>query len=452
MVSAIFGFIAGGAVVLADSASSAASADCGNMPAYMNDTNVWNTVRNQHEYNIPIHGPWLTNPKADGITITWISCDKQAAGVDYREKGTEQFTRVWCDVKGGMVDYTKDLHVMHLTGLKPDTEYEYRFVSNLDQYVTAYHRVITEGREIYTFRTINPKKDKYKAFLTCDLHGAGRMFDDMLAASDAEDADFYFFVGDTVDDNVNMFRFNTVHGFLDDITRRWGTRKPSIFLRGNHDSWGRERYQYTDYFAQPDGKTYQAFRQGPVLWIALDSLAVLKENLQVEHMEKYMQEQADWLKELKKSKDWKESKFRIVMSHYAPFATQSYHTAPFLDEVLNDKSAAGRIHLYFAGHMHQYYRINAGTQELRISNKYGDFDPKKVLPGFIKKEKIPEGVPYTLVVGNILEASTIEVAGDKLIFKSHRWNKEGGGCYDAFELRPDGKIKDLVEVTTYSVK
>lgn len=417
--------------------------------AFAEDASLEKTVRNQHDYSVPIHGPWLTNPKPDGMTITWITCAKQAAGVDYREKGTEKFTRVWCDVKGGRVDYTKDVHVMHLTGLKPDTEYEYRFVSNLDRYVTAYHRVIGIGKEIYSFRTIHPKKENYKVFLTCDLHGAGRCLDDMVAKSDAENADFYFFCGDTVDDNVNMIRFNMVHGFLDDITRKWGTRKPSVLIRGNHDIWGRETYQYTDYIAQPDGKTYQAFRQGPVLWIALDSLVVPKEDLQKEHMEKYLQEQADWLKELKKTKDWKESTFRVVLSHYAPFATESYHTSPFLNPVLNDQSPDGRIHLYFAGHMHCYYRINAGTQELRASNKYGDFNAEKYPPKYMKREKIPEGVPYTLVVGNMLEAATIDVSSDKLVFKSHRWNKEGGGYYDAFELCPDGTVKDLVEVTAY---
>ncbi len=453
IASAIFGFIAGSVTALADWAPSTTYVDWGNKPTIVHDTNAWNNVRNQHDFTVPIHGPWLTNPKPDGMTITWITRVRCAAGVDYREKGTEEFTRVWCDIKGGLLDYTKDLHAMHLTGLKPDTEYEYRLLSNQDSYTTAYHSVLAEGREIYSFRTVNPKKDNYKAFLTCDFHGGSRLIlDPMIDNSGAGDADFYFFAGDTVEDNMSIARFYTTHGFLDDITRKWGTQKPTIFMRGNHDMWGREFYQYADYFAQPDGKTYQAFRQGPVLWISLDTLAVPKEKLQKEHMEKYLQEQADWLKELKKSKDWKESKFRIVMSHFAPFATESYHTASFFNEVLNDTSSSGRIHLYFAGHMHKYYRINAGTQELRASDKYGDFDAKKYPPKFMKKEKIPEGVPYTLVVGNVCEVMTVDVAKDKLTFKSHRWKNKEGGYFDAFELYPDGKIKDLVEITTYSIK
>ncbi len=423
----------------------------GNKPTIVHDTNAWNTVRHQCDFTVPEHGPWLTNPKSDGMTVTWITRVKCAGGIDYREKGTEKFTRIW-PVKGGFVDYTKDIHTMHLTGLKPNTEYEYRLVSNLDHYATAYHMVITEGREIYTFRTIDPKKEKYKAFLTCDFHGCGRLvLDPMIDRSGANDADFYFFAGDNVEDSVNDIRYYTTFGFLDDITRKWGKFKPTVFMRGNHDIWGRETYQHVDYFSQPDGKTYQAFRQGPVLWIALDTVYTPKEKLQKEYMEKYLQEQVDWIKELKKSKDWKESKFRIVMAHFAAFGTESYHAAPFLDQVFNDTSDEGKIHLYFAGHMHVYYRINAGTKELRVCNAHGDFNPKKYPPKFMKKEKIPDGVPYTLVVGDIHEGMTIDVANDKLTVKSHRWDKKEGGYYDAFELYPDGSLKDLVEITTFPI-
>ncbi len=418
-------------------------------PIVVADTNAAQTVRNQHDFTVPLHGPWLTNPAADGMSVTWITRTRCGAAIDYRKKGTEAWTRQWLHITGGLIDYTKDLHTAHLTGLEPNTDYEYRLVSNQDRNTTAYHGDVLEGREIYSFRTINPAKEKYKTFLTCDLHGTARLtLDPMIARSQAEDADFYFFAGDNVEDNMNDIRYYTTFGFLDDITRKWGSRKPSIFMRGNHDANGQQMYQYADYFAQRDGKTYQAFRQGPVLWIVLDTVHILKHKTQADQIQRYWDEQTAWLKELKKTADWKESKFRVVLSHFAPFATAQ--TVPCFNEALCDDSPDGRIHLYFAGHVHCYYRINAGTKEFRIGNEKGDLDlkhyPTKFVKRFIKKKTIPDNIPYPLVVGSQCEAMTIDVSNEKLVVKSHAWKREAGGLNDAFEIYPDGTLKDLIPV------
>ncbi len=408
-------------------------------------------VRNQCDFTLPVHGPWLTNPKPDGMTVTWITRVPCAGGIEYREKGTEEFKQLW-PVKGGIIDYSKDLHSFHLTGLKPGTEYEYRLLSNLDNYSTAYHMVISTGREIYTFRTVDPKKQNYKVFLTCDFHGGSRLnLDPLYERTGAKDADFYFFLGDTVEDSVANIRYYTTFGFLDDITRIWGTEKPSIFLRGNHDFWGRETYQYSDYFTQPDGKTYQAFRQGDVLWIGLDTLWKAKEKLQQQQIERYWDEQAAWLRELKKTDLWKTAKFRIVMAHLATFGTESPFLAPHFDEVLNDNTPEGKIHLYLAGHMHCYYRINAGSKDARANTQYKGDVNEKLIQNYLKRWPIPDNVPYTLVVGHLVEGMTIDVEKDKITLKSHRWNKPEGGFYDAFEMYPDGSIKELVESTAIPI-
>ncbi len=407
-------------------------------------------VRNQCDFTLPVHGPWLTNPKPDGMTVTWITRVPCAGGIEYREKGTEEFKQLWF-VKGGMIDYTKDIHSFHLTGLKPGTEYEYRLLSNQDHYSTAYHMILSTGRELYSFHTIDPKKENYKVFLTCDFHGGSRLnLDPMYERTGAKDADFYWFLGDTVEDNVANIRYFTTFGYLDDVTRIWGKNKPSIFLRGNHDIWGRETYQYADYFPQPDGKTYQAFRQGSVLWIGLDTMWTAKEKLQQQQMERYWEEQAEWLRELKKTDLWKTAKFRVVSAHLSTFANEANFLQKHFDDVLNDSTPDGRIHLYLAGHMHCYYRINAGTKEVRANNQYGDVNQKQILK-YLSRSPIPDNVPYTLVVGHLVEGMTIDVTKDKLTVRSHRWGKPEGGLYDAFEVYPDGTVKDIIDVEVLAV-
>ena len=129
-------------------------------PVEVADTNAVNTVRGQMDFTKPIHGPWLLNPAFDSVTICFISRIACGAAIDYREKGQEEFTRVW-NTTYGMIDYSSDHHIFHLKGLKPATTYEYRLVTTMDGKRTYYSGIET-GREIYTFHTIDPDKRAYK--------------------------------------------------------------------------------------------------------------------------------------------------------------------------------------------------------------------------------------------------------------------------------------------------
>ena len=48
--------------------------------------------------------------------------------------------------------------------------------------------VICEGREIYSFRTIDPKRTHYKVWMTADSHGSARQsLDPMVDRTDSAD-------------------------------------------------------------------------------------------------------------------------------------------------------------------------------------------------------------------------------------------------------------------------
>ena len=412
------------------------------------DENAADNVRHQMDFTVPLHGPWLTNPRANGMTVTWITRVTCAGGIEYREKGTEEFKRLW-PVKYGQIDYSKDVHHFHLTGLKPDTEYEYRLLSNQDTYSTAYSGFIGVGREIYSFRTLNPEKDQYRVFITSDFHGGGRLnMDPLLDGTKCHNADLFFYLGDNVDDNEHMIRYYTTFGFLDDVTRAYGKYKPSIFIRGNHDFSGRETYQHGRYFPTPDKKAYQAFRHGPVLYVCLDTTWPSKENIQKEQMAKYVAEQVEWVRGLKKTEAWKTAKFRILLAHIAPTLNsgRTYFTEEIC-KVLNDTTPEGRIHAFLCGHDHVYRRINAGTRESRINNEFGEVNPKRYA---LVSDPVEGTVPYTVVICHFIEGMSLDVSAEKLVFKSHRWlRKPQDGLHDAFEITPDGKVKDLIKVDVF---
>ena len=393
-----------------------------------------------------LHGPWLTMPREDSMRVTWIGRSICGGGVEYREKGAEEWMTAW-DIRSGLIDCSRDLHSVELKGLKPGAAYEYRLCAVNGEGMSAYTQVY-HNPTVRTFRTLDPGRSAYRVFLASDTHGCANMnFAHMYAKSGAKDADFYFFLGDIVNDGVyNDIRFYVTRGFLDEVSRLWGGERPTVFMRGNHDLNGQDAYKWSEYFPQSDGKTYQAFRQGPALFVALDTMNRSRVPAQNAQHAAYLKEQADWIRGLRNTTMWRAAKFRIVMGHICPWPDlgSSKLTGPAFTEVFSDETPEGRIHALVTGHQHQYYRLNPNSKVLHVANGHGDFNLKKYPSSRYCAKSIPERFPFVNLILNAHEAMTVDVTAEKLTFRSHRWYMEQGGYYDAFELYPDGMVKEIL--------
>lgn len=409
-------------------------------PVEVVSTNADSEVRHQMDFTVPIHGPWLLNPAYDSITVNWITRVPCGAALDYREKGEKDFKRIW-KTTYGQIDYTSDMHAFHLSGLKPATDYEYRLVTTMSTDVTAYcYAGVFEGREIHSFRTLDPKLDEYQVFVTSDFHGTARLcLDPMIENSGATNALLHFFLGDNVEDNMNNARYFITFGFLDDVCRRWGKNKATVFLRGNHDTWGRESYKWRDYFPRADEKGYQAVAAGPVLFLCLDTMAAgYGSAINRQIVADYYEEQARWIRDMKETDTWKKARFRIVMAHYGSHGgeQQNLVSATF-KEVLNETAPDRRIHLFLAGHEHSYARFDPDT----VLSKAGPYPSRSTFSNEYH---------YAEVYCHLTEGMTIDVTRDKLTIKSHLWSvPPGTGLRDAFELLPDGSVRDLMKIKTF---
>jgi len=159
--------------------------------------------RIQFDFTKPVHGPWLTNPEYGSMTVSWITRIPCGAGIEYREKGTADFTRVW-HTYYGQIHANTDLHHIFLENLKPGTEYEYRLISMIDKFTGYGSDSVYTGQEIYSFRTLDPKRSEYKVFVSSDIHGSLRLLlDPMLDRTKSADADFFIYLGDNVEDTLS---------------------------------------------------------------------------------------------------------------------------------------------------------------------------------------------------------------------------------------------------------
>ncbi len=420
-------------------------------PTTVHTTNAEDSVRNQTDFTKPLHGPWLLNPSYTSMSVNWITRLNCAAGIEYREKGTEPYTRVWHS-SYGLPAFLSDTHLFHLTGLKPATEYEYRLINALGTYDSPYTGTVV-GRETYTFKTLDPNLSSYRVFVTSDIHGACRLcLDPMYERTGATNCCLYFLLGDNVEDNMTRARYYVTFGYLDDICRLWGASRPTAFLRGNHDCWGREATAWSDYFGRPDNRGYYSIAQGPALFILFDPARDrTRSEAAAEVTEAYMQEQLAWFKALKATPEWRNAKFRIGMCHYGTRMGGADYSwfARYFGEALNDASRDGRIHLFLAGHEHHYVRNDPHSRTLSRLQPFRSKTPMTEEETEARARKFytaftTNDFNYCEVSCHVGEAMTIDVTEEKLSVRSVNWrDPNGDSLHDAFEIAPDGRVTEL---------
>lgn len=391
-------------------------------------------VRLHFDMTKPLHGPYLTNPGYGEMTVSFVTREACATAIDYRVKGTEEWTREWL-VTYGMLDYTRRNHSFHLKGLKPATEYEYRFAACSSRYMTAYASV-TEGREVWSFRTLDPKSDTLKAFVTADIHGSFRLnLDFLYGRTGVADADLYILLGDNVEDSMNQPEFYITTGYLDDICRLWGPSRPTMFVRGNHDSWGYHAADgWATWFPRPDAKGYYTIRRGNALFICFDMPQESNtRGVGPEIALQYCKEEREWLKALKKTDEWKSATWRIGCCHYGTRTGNDGMFARFREIFGDEVNEKGNgLDLMLCGHEHYYVRSDPHTTETVHNTKY-DSDRLKAKPPVFKS--LSEKWNFTEVCGASSEGSVLEIKGGELMFTSCDWQQANQPPLDRFTLR-----------------
>ena len=133
------------------------------------------------------------------------------------------------------------------------------------------------------------------------------------------------------------------------------------YTRGNHETRGSFATAFQDYFSPKQEHIYYTFRQGPVCFVILDS-GEDKPDSDLEYAginvyDQYRTEQAEWLKGVLESKEYKEAPFKVVVCHIPPFG--GWHgDQEVLDKFIPLLNNAG-VDIMLCGHLHRYIRNEA---------------------------------------------------------------------------------------------
>ena len=312
------------------------------------------------------HGPYLQNLKETEVTIVWVANKPSIGWVELAPDDNSHYYQQerpkYFNVTNG-VKNTSLIHAVKLTGLTPGTKYRYRVYSQEvlehQSWEIIYGRVAATS--VYqvnplTFKTNDRNKPETSFIMVNDIHGRSDDIPQLLKVAGYENTDMVIFNGDMVSqltDEASLFS-----GFMDAAVTTFAKEIPMYYARGNHETRGSFATSFQHYFSPKEPNLYYLVRQGPVCFVMLDC-GEDKPDSDIEYSgitdyDNYRTEQAIWLREAIKSKDYIEAKFRVVIIHMPPVTGRAlWHGQKEVMEkfvpILND----AKVDVVLSGHTHR---------------------------------------------------------------------------------------------------
>ena len=250
-------------------------------------------------------------------TIMWQSDNSEAdAVIEYRLEGAEKSQTIGATDKAFTDDgSTTYIHEATLTGLTPNTKYEYRVGYGTDRR-SDWYRLETAGASVYDV-LIYPDSQS----------GDYSQWEEIVKSSALRNprTALYISMGDLVDNGEHAYQWRT---WLNSI-KPLSANVPLATTLGNHEMYTldwkmREPYAYLNYFAVPHNgneifnRRYYSYDFGDVHYVVLDTMLYEsnhEDNHDTHHPDLY-DVQVQWLRQdlTANTKKW-----TVVLMHRDPF-------------------------------------------------------------------------------------------------------------------------------------
>ena len=336
-------------------------------------------------------------------TQATLMCMTSKKALTWIEYGTNDLSEKAYSIQDGLIDANNTLVRIRLKGLSPDTEYKYRLLSkeivSFEPYKIVYGQQISS--DTYTFRTPGTQAPSVRAVVLNDLHDRAGAYANLLELVKGRPYDFMILNGDMFDYQTNEAQM--IDHLLKPCGDLLGGQVPFIMSRGNHEPRGKFAREIKKYFDYPEDRYYQAFAQGPVFWIFLDT----GEDKADDHpvyaglvdFDNYRKEQAVWMEGVMQSEAYKKALYKVVVMHIPPFYTKKeahgvLHNrilfTPLFEKYHVDLVISGHRHsagIYPPAQLHSYHLIiGGGPQKGTRTVIYVEADKKKLSVDLIKDD------------------------------------------------------------------
>jgi tetratricopeptide (TPR) repeat protein len=268
-------------------------------------------------------GPWLQNQKETGITIMWETKTEEKGHVEY---GTNNKLKLLQKEKEAV-----QLHKVILSGLKPETTYQYRVVSGE-----------RKGR-VFTFQTAVKENGPFTLAVYGDNKIGPFNHEKIAGLILSKNPNLVINNGDL----VNRGRVYEQWGklFFTPI-RELAARIPVYPVMGNHENNAEYYYEFFD--PPVNNVPYYSFNYGNAHIIILNS----EEEFLMD-----TDEQINWLK--KDLEQHRDAEWKFVMLHIPPFTCGGNYYARYrlkVKKILVPVFLEYGVDMVFSGHDHDYER------------------------------------------------------------------------------------------------
>ena len=329
------------------------------------------------------YGPWVTEARAERLTICWMS---EKPGMAYVELADG--TKVWETFAGRRI--FKRLHAIRINGLEPGTELCYRICgqelvddSNArnpkfgDTYEGEWQRV----------RTFDPEVGRCRFSVFNDIHMQLAEYRALAAQVDSAATDFLFLNGDIV--SAGNYVADTLVRYEMDPLGTLPAGLPVLFARGNHEGRGNNPQLVSEIFPNADpAPFYYTFRHGPVAFVVFDagetgrSRSILYRGGEV--YEDYLAEQILWAGEAMKDPLFSNAPVKVCLLHvpmidhpdqndYLLQRWLNVHFVPMLNDAGIDLMIGADLHEFMycdTGTMHNSFPILVNDDAHRLDCSY----------------------------------------------------------------------------------
>ncbi|MBO4514032.1 MAG: metallophosphoesterase, partial [Victivallales bacterium] len=308
------------------------------------------------------HRPFAVPQGKNGIRMTFMTNASCGGGVRYGIGGKWQKAY---DTLGGRIRTDRRIHHVLLEALEPGVAYE----------TQPFAVVPATGEEVplQAPQQLRLPENDFSLFAIADLHRTIPERRELLNAyienCRLKSCDLLVSLGDFTNaaDDLEAEYFQ---GGLDEILEAGGKIRQMAILRGNHEMRGRQADMFFSIFA-PGKAAYFGFNYGKAAFVVLDSGECEPPgpndsacpNIAAKE---YFSRQRKWLQDHVQTEDFRQARFKVVLSHGIPVPTEKHTYMPgnlleLTDGIFTGDSPHAEISLWLAGHIHSFAHIKANS-------------------------------------------------------------------------------------------
>ena len=312
------------------------------------------------------HGPWICDMDSTGVTIVWVT---DVPGISYVEMATDSTDHFYSKTRkryyaaeAGRRILTDSVHCVRIRGLKPDSKYRYRVVTQAlkdwcnDDWVTLGGLAWSDvwKKKPYEFKTYPAKPREITFLVLNDIHERPQFMKELCKNVDLKKLDFVLLNGDM--SNRIRSQKHIMDAYLDTCVSMFATDVPLFFNRGNHELRGEFADYLNRYFPTNNGKYYRLQHVAGVDFLFIDS-GEDKPDADLEYCgivecDPYREEQERWLRSLQEEK--KIGKYPIVVFSHMPPTLKNWHGPLHMQETLTPELNKMNVSVMLSGHLHRF--------------------------------------------------------------------------------------------------